>query len=101
MKRYASVNRSDPVRVGKYRVRLDDLERVGIQSLRRAVVDPQIAAVVIDEIGKICQIRFFAGCKEVNCDTRCLTFEHSCGMMAVVVAQMRVFSSESIRRWLA
>jgi nucleoside-triphosphatase len=49
----ASVNRSGPYRVGKYRVQLDDLDRVGVAALRRAVAQPQVRVVVVDEIGKM------------------------------------------------
>jgi nucleoside-triphosphatase len=49
----ASVNISSPYRVGKYRVHLHDLERVGVKAIRRAVEQPNVAVVVIDEIGKM------------------------------------------------
>jgi nucleoside-triphosphatase len=49
----ASVNRSGPYRVGRYRVHLDDLDRVGAAALQRAVAQPQVRVVVIDEIGKM------------------------------------------------
>ena len=49
----ASVNISGPVRVGKYGVHLHDLEQVGVQALWRAVQQPAVAVVVIDEIGKM------------------------------------------------
>jgi nucleoside-triphosphatase len=49
----ASVDISSRYRVGKYRVDLDDLERVGVDALRRAVAQPEVAIVVIDEIGKM------------------------------------------------
>jgi nucleoside-triphosphatase len=49
----ASVNISSPHRVGSYRVDLDDLERVGVGALRRAVDRPDITVAVIDEIGKM------------------------------------------------
>jgi nucleoside-triphosphatase len=49
----ASVNRSGPYRVGKYRVHLDELDRIGVDALRVAVEQPRVSLVVIDEIGKM------------------------------------------------
>jgi nucleoside-triphosphatase len=49
----ASVNIDSQQRVGKYGVHLQDLERVGVQALRRAVIRPDVAVVVVDEIGKM------------------------------------------------
>lgn len=49
----ASVNRSGPYRVGKYAVHREDLERVGVAALQRALAQPQVRVVVIDEIGKM------------------------------------------------
>jgi nucleoside-triphosphatase len=49
----ASVNRSGRFRVGKYGVHLDDLERVGVGAIQRALEEPRITVVVIDEIGKM------------------------------------------------
>jgi nucleoside-triphosphatase len=49
----ASVNVSGPVRVGKYGVHLHDLEEVGVKALWRAVEQPDLSVVVIDEIGKM------------------------------------------------
>ena len=49
----ASVNISGPYRVGKYGVHLHDLEQVGVQALWRAVEQPDVSVVVIDEIGKM------------------------------------------------
>jgi nucleoside-triphosphatase len=49
----ASVNGSGPYRVGRYRVHLDDLERVGVGALQQAVALPQVGVVVVDEIGKM------------------------------------------------
>lgn len=40
-------------RVGRYGVHLADLERFGVGALVRAVEDPDVALVVIDEIGKM------------------------------------------------
>ena len=40
-------------RVGRYGVKLDDLERVGVRAILRAVEEPETALVVIDEIGKM------------------------------------------------
>ncbi len=49
----ASVNHSGPHRVGKYGVHLEDLERVGVAALWRALEQPHVAVVVIDEIGRM------------------------------------------------
>jgi nucleoside-triphosphatase len=49
----ASVHTRSPYRVGKYRVCLDDLERVGVAALRRAVEQVDLSVVVVDEIGKM------------------------------------------------
>lgn len=49
----AGVNIRSPYRVGRYKVHLDDLERVGVESLRRAVEQPDVSLVVVDEIGKM------------------------------------------------
>ncbi|MGD8491878.1 MAG: NTPase [Anaerolineae bacterium] len=49
----ASVNGSGRSRVGKYMVHRHDLERVGVGALRRALAQPQVQVVVIDEIGKM------------------------------------------------
>jgi nucleoside-triphosphatase len=49
----ASVNNPSPFRVGKYGVHLQDLERVGVEALWRAVEQPHVSVVVIDEIGKM------------------------------------------------
>ena len=49
----AGVNISSPCRVGKYGVHLRDLEQVGVEALRRAVERPEVAVVVIDEIGRM------------------------------------------------
>ncbi len=49
----ARVGLSSRYRVGRYGVKLDDLERVGVEAILRAVEEPEIALVVIDEIGKM------------------------------------------------
>ncbi len=49
----ASVDTRSPARVGKYRVCLEDLERVGVAALRRAVERADLSVVVVDEIGKM------------------------------------------------
>jgi nucleoside-triphosphatase len=49
----ATVGSPSRHRVGAYGVHLNDLERVGVRAVRRAVEDPGIAVVVIDEIGKM------------------------------------------------
>jgi nucleoside-triphosphatase len=40
-------------RVGRYGVKLDDLDRVGVRAILQAVEGPGVALVVIDEIGKM------------------------------------------------
>ena len=49
----ASVNISSPCRVGRYGVHLRDLEQVGVKALLRAIQQPDVPVVVIDEIGKM------------------------------------------------
>ena len=49
----AGVNVSSRYRVGRYRVSLDDLENVGVESVWRALAQPEIAVVIVDEIGKM------------------------------------------------
>lgn len=49
----ASVDTRSPYRVGKYRVCLEDLERVGVAALCRAVERADPSVVVVDEIGKM------------------------------------------------
>ena len=49
----AGLNIPSPCRVGRYRVFLPDLERVGVGSLWRAIQHPDVSVVVIDEIGKM------------------------------------------------
>jgi nucleoside-triphosphatase len=49
----ADVKSASPHRVGKYGVNLDELERVGVAALRRAVERPGVGLIVIDEIGKM------------------------------------------------
>jgi nucleoside-triphosphatase len=49
----ASVNTSSRYRVGRYGVHIRDLERVGVAALRKAVMEPGIMAVIVDEIGKM------------------------------------------------
>jgi nucleoside-triphosphatase len=49
----AGVNISSPHRVSKYGVCLHDLEQIGVAALRRATARPEVAVVVIDEIGKM------------------------------------------------
>ncbi len=40
-------------RVGRYRVNLDDLERIGVAEVERAVDDASTALIVVDEIAKM------------------------------------------------
>lgn len=47
------LNGSEPQRVGRYRVDLADLDRIGVAALRQAVDRPDVVLVVIDEIGKM------------------------------------------------
>jgi nucleoside-triphosphatase len=49
----ASVNSSSCYRVGRYGVHIRDLERVGVAALQKAVAEPGITVVVVDEIGKM------------------------------------------------
>lgn len=49
----AGVNTHSPHRVGRYGVHVQDLERVGVRALQRAVEQPHVAVVVVDEIGKM------------------------------------------------
>jgi nucleoside-triphosphatase len=49
----ASVNISGPDRVGKYGVHRADLDRVGVAALERAIEQPGVRVVVVDEIGKM------------------------------------------------
>ncbi len=49
----AGLNISSPYRVGRYGLCLSDLEKVGVDSLWRAIRQPEVSVVVIDEIGKM------------------------------------------------
>lgn len=49
----ADVNSASPHRVGKYGINLDELERVGVAALWRAIEEPSAGLIVIDEIGKM------------------------------------------------
>jgi nucleoside-triphosphatase len=49
----AGVNISGPDRVGKYGVHRADLDRVGVAALERAIEQPDVSVVVVDEIGKM------------------------------------------------
>ncbi len=49
----AGLNIPSPYRVGRYGLCLSDLERVGVDSLWRAIRHPEVSVVVIDEIGKM------------------------------------------------
>ncbi len=49
----ASIHTSGPYRVGKYGVNLHDLEQVGVAALWRAMQQPGVSVIVIDEIGKM------------------------------------------------
>jgi nucleoside-triphosphatase len=49
----ASTSGSSPHRVGKYRVHVDDLECIGVEALRRALQEPSVTVLVVDEIGKM------------------------------------------------
>lgn len=49
----ASVDTPSRYHVGKYGVDLHDLERIGVSALRRAMEQPHISVIVIDEIGKM------------------------------------------------
>jgi nucleoside-triphosphatase len=49
----AGLNVPGPYRVGRYGVHLSNLEDLGVQALRRAIRQPHVPVVVIDEIGKM------------------------------------------------
>lgn len=49
----ASVNISSPYRVGKYGIDLDDLEKVGVEALYRAMRQPEMSLLVVDEVGRM------------------------------------------------
>ncbi len=49
----AGLNVSSSHRVGRYGLCLSDLERVGVDSLWRAIRQPEVSVVVIDEVGKM------------------------------------------------
>ena len=49
----ASVNTSSRYRVGRYGVHIRDLERVGVAALQKAVREPSVTVVIVDEIGKM------------------------------------------------
>lgn len=47
----AHINQRSPYKVGKYFVNLEDLERVGVDALEKALEEDEL--IVIDEIGKM------------------------------------------------
>ena len=47
----ASVKTRSPYRLGKYGVNIDSLETIGVESIRRAILNKEL--VIIDEIGKM------------------------------------------------
>lgn len=47
----ADVSKDDGPRIGRYTVRLDDLENIGVNAISRAIADPSIRAVIVDEVG--------------------------------------------------
>jgi nucleoside-triphosphatase len=49
----AGLNISSPYRVGRYGVHLSNLEELGVEALWRAIQNPEVMVVVIDEIGKM------------------------------------------------
>ena len=49
----AGLNVPGPYRVGRYGVHLSNLEDLGVKALRRAIRQPTVPVVVIDEIGKM------------------------------------------------
>ena len=50
---FAHVKFTSGPRVGRYRVNIDDLERIGVAEVERAIDDPSTALVVIDEIARM------------------------------------------------
>ena len=49
----AGLNVSSPCRVGRYGVHLSNLDQVGVGALWRAIRQPEVSVIVIDEIGKM------------------------------------------------
>lgn len=47
----AKVDLKTDIRVGKYGVKIEDLEKIGVVALRRALVSENIPVVALDEIG--------------------------------------------------
>jgi nucleoside-triphosphatase len=47
----AKTNGEAGPRIGKYRVVLGDLNEIGVGSLRRALTDPNVQVIVVDEVG--------------------------------------------------
>jgi len=45
----AHINQNEGPRIGKYRVSLPDIERIGVTAIRRAVTEADV--VIVDEIG--------------------------------------------------
>ncbi|MGF3584171.1 MAG: NTPase [Thermoplasmatota archaeon] len=50
---FAHINIDNKEKVGKYGVDINALERVGIPAIEKAINDPEINIIVIDEIGKM------------------------------------------------
>ncbi len=42
-----------PYRVGRYRVNLEDIDRIGVESVRSGLSDPAVRYLVIDEIARM------------------------------------------------
>jgi nucleoside-triphosphatase len=47
----AHVNQSVGPRIGKYRVNLEDLEKVGVTAIERAINEPEVNVIAVDELG--------------------------------------------------
>ena len=43
----------DGPRVGRYRVNIGDLESIGVAEITRAIADPSVALIVVDEIARM------------------------------------------------
>ncbi len=49
----ASVNISSSIKVGRYYVNLEDIEQIAVPSIDKAIQDPKIRFIVIDEIASM------------------------------------------------
>ena len=49
----ASVEEEEGPRVSKYRINLETLDAIGVSAIEKAIDDPEVEIIVIDEIGKM------------------------------------------------